>query len=676
MLALSSAIPSLNAQEPSSKKAKTSPPALLELPGDILKFCIIPRLTFQSFLAFELSSPQCMTLCRPRWKILLANHKLDFEWEECSTARSPDRTRFVLGKLVHAYALARLKNLDLRIVIEEPEDVRQLSDPPSFSDNEALYDEAIIDCFKGMIKRYPSFCSLVYRDLNSRIDLSSYKGHLKQSTGSLTSSDLLIEAILDILWVNDHDEETTGTFVNVLENGFDESLSKAIEANATCASLMAVQAFAYKREMTYITDAIFKSCDKKDFRALEEWLSVGPTEENEVTFELFEEEMASYPPFLTYRARKTKDVEQADGLFENAIEEYTKSANHVPPQVLFEAAKIKTQRLDYIKANELYSRAFAYSEANGIRIPALELWSAALLKKKLPGTTPDQIPNLFDAARARCKLGIWRQNWIEAEEICDKAMAATQLFQINLDDLFLIAVIKIRLNKYDEAEKLFLRIDRTKEMTPTILFHYAHVKSRLKKWKEADLVYIQARNFAKDRNEKVSPYRLMGAAQVKMELEQWAEADELWTEGFAGLLQMGKKVPIKRLISAAVAKGHLKKWTEADRYYTEVFNALEEKGENVPFLLSFQFAKIKMELEQWSAADELYTNGFYKLNRLIYPNENASNNGVMAAFVKSKLNQWKEAKNLLNQITLVNLSEEAKMKMVELQVQFKNRGLT
>jgi tetratricopeptide (TPR) repeat protein len=174
-----------------------------------------------------------------------------------------------------------------------------------------------------------------------------------------------------------------------------QTLIAAIQKNATCASFLAVRVFYTPRlRETYISLSTLSIGKNNDCRGLDELL----TKDHPQVFQMVCSWGCYFPPILVGRAMGIKwwsitAYQQREQLLARAILGY---GDHVPPNVLANAAHTKSQLNLWKEADELYTKAII---AYGDKVPP-RTWA--------------------DAADTKFRLKLWK----EADELWTKAIIA------------------------------------------------------------------------------------------------------------------------------------------------------------------------------------------------------------------------------------------------------------
>lgn len=431
--------------KPSFKKQKTllNPGKefsyIEELAGNVA-FEIIRRLSFKSFIAFEQASHRTMELCRPRWNVFLTVHKLEFEWPECSDTLYPERRKFILGKLVHAYAMARL--------VPNPD------------------DEQTKVRFGGMMQFYTRFGAFVNSDLNGDVEFHDgfFIEQIDSTRGRIGKGGyLLLRALYHLLSFHRNPQNEIAGKKQTLFL----SITAAINANATCASLFAAQLFAFTPGASFteflVTFATLSIGKNLDFRALEQLLkSMGNN--------LFINGI-NFPPVLVRSAQISRILNEhpskAEHLYDEAIHRY---GNQVPNAVLLEAAILKNELGKTSEAGELLYRAIVNAEDYG--------------------TEPIKPPT---ALLVNSASGLITANRLSAADVLLMSALANAKESgetVPISGFYSVSCIKQKLNKLEEADALFTFALANAQVTGEIIplkyfFYLAKLKAKLGQWEEA-----------------------------------------------------------------------------------------------------------------------------------------------------------------------------------------------
>ncbi len=502
---------------------------LEQLPQGVAKL-LIDNLPFKSFLAFEQASKKCMQLCRLRWKVLLAAHKLDFEWGDCTGTLYPERTQFILGKIVHTYAQAR--------IVEEPN-----------------YQQ-IVRRFIGMMKPYPSFGIFVYKDLQRKVSFEeNEKAYFEklalQATPSrdLKGGDLLLNALENILTfdqVRDDDPDEYHAKTKAFSQRLSQSVWKAISANATCASLFAAKLIRFDFCTGDFKDllaslgmlAIGKNFD---YRALEALRDDDPDDLG--GFSNIDDQELLLPPLLVDRARDREDLVEAEKDYEQAIEGY---GTQVPLQVLVEAAKLKKKLNKYEESGELFARGILYSEEYG--------------------TAPLKVDEDLRIILTNVACELHRaKKWKEADAIYSKAFADLQEIEpVSWESLLWAAETKSRLGQWAEADELYTYgFDNAKifneEDDPHWhdLFEVAFVNIQLEKWDVANEYYEEGLVKAIRDDAKISHKHAFNIAYTRAKTGQWVQAKIMLEKLIGDLKEAKEEIPPKVESLLAEIQKHL-----------------------------------------------------------------------------------------------------------------------
>lgn len=225
--------------ESESKKAKTEKKNPVNM---ILEF-----LSFEEILAFEGTCKPCIQLTAARWRSLSEFHRVEYDWSYCHESEFPDRTRCVLGKALQTYLLQRARLAAGRTT-----------------------EKKILSSFQGMMMRYPLVDTLIRSDLqNLRTFSSPDEGLLPEKLPSLKNpmlgGDLLIHAILH---ANQVIHQSGQKRMTLLATTF-ELFSRAIHANANCASLFAIQILFHEHDdENYFFNLAAQSNERGDSRGM------------------------------------------------------------------------------------------------------------------------------------------------------------------------------------------------------------------------------------------------------------------------------------------------------------------------------------------------------------------------------------------------------------------------
>jgi tetratricopeptide (TPR) repeat protein len=404
----------------------------VEILPDLI-FKILSFLPFKKVLVFEQLSRVYKDYTPRRWKELLKEERVDFDWSICQTEVYPDRCRFLLSRATDNYISARRTALN----------------------NHAPPIEELYQRFEGIMLRFPCFGSFVWTDLthHGRTLKTKYeelfKKQLEQEKRPLKAGDLVLEGLLQLEdAIKDQNIDSSGRAFTTLQ--------KAIQGNATYTSLLAIE-FCYESDLNRLFLSLTENSIGKnnDFRGLDRLLIF-------LNAQSLYDNGVFYAPVLAHIGKKklsTKQFQEAEILLDRAIADY---GDHAPAWALAIAGRTKIKLNKYIESELLNARAFAAYED---QVPVDLLINYAFVKYMVDKYAEADL--LFD--RGILALGDKVPAWVlphggftkyllnklaEADPLFDRAIA---LYgdQVPAWVLALASMTKDQLKNESEAKRLF-----------------------------------------------------------------------------------------------------------------------------------------------------------------------------------------------------------------------------
>ena len=586
---------------------------------------ILSYLPFQSLLKFEKLSRTCRQYTKSRWKELTIEERLDFDWSACAKAIDSVKYRYILGRATLQYAEERFK------VLEELKIVH-----PSDSAKEKL--QRIYHRFEGLMVRFPSFGAFLWNDL-SRISNNSLTSQLQKSflmsdinEPCETGGELLLRGLSQLGPLQTIQDPPLQPLRRKAIGEAFQTLTKAIQKNATCASFLAVRLFFNRNLQGMLINLSILSIGKNnDCRGLDQLLSINP----EISNGLFTNGN-DFPPVLVAVAKHGgKTTVEKEQLLATAIIGY---GDHVPAETWHTAADVKYNLQKWKDAAELYSKAIT---AYGDNVPPevlsdaafayhnLQQWekAAEFYSKAITAYGDNVLPVvLHNAAVAYHSL----QQWEKAAELSTKAITAygENVLPVVLKNA---ATAYFKLQLWEKAAELYSKAITAYEdnVPPVVLTNAATAYFELQQWGKAAEFYIKAITAYGD---NVPPRVLQSAAVTYHNLEQWEKAAELYTKGITAY---GANVPPQVLHNAALAYLYLKQWEKVAEFYSKAITAY---GDKVPPEVLSGAALAYLKLKQWEKAAELYTKAITAYGENVSPKFLHS-----AAIAYFNLKQWEKA---------------------------------
>ena len=261
-----------------------------------------------------------------------------------------------------------------------------------------------------------------------------------------------------------------------------------------------------------------------------------------------------------------KNVKEAEPYIDGALTAY---GNKIPVYVLTLAGKIKYTLQKFTEADQLISKAMGES---GEQISLDILYTASMIKKMLKDWSAaelldDKIIEIIKQAKKNnfppdfihsvLVLKMNLNKYQEAEALYDQAITAYGL-KVSASMLNCYVKIKFMLKKYEEAENILEKAMVSANANDLVIFlaSMMEVKINLKKFTDVESIFEKIRAIP---DQKISPHTLHVASSAKFHLKKLEEAEKLIDQAIAD-----QSVPITPniLIDAAVTKKQLGKLEE------------------------------------------------------------------------------------------------------------------
>ncbi len=507
-------------EEPVAKKQKleSSSPVVPLLYGDIIA-CIVRYLPIRDLIKFSAVAKKVEGWTEVIFSERAKQERFDFSWSCCEKEAYPERASYVLGKALTVY-VHRCEEL--------------FKNPPSPSPLIALRPlqaqvETLHRSFRGVMKRFPSLGSYIWKDLNSLastllqssdekifVDVSLFPSSENAPLTSIKGGDELLKGLSHLTTYCDRRWRRDFANPSLSLGAAFPHLRASIEAKATCAGYLGIKILA---PLSFATNGYCKhlailSASHQDYRGIEEAI-VRSILQSKQSFR----KGLYYPPILvSIGIQADNPIKSAETFFEKAIKGY---------------------------GNPLFVSPFT--------------WGAIGLNKRALG------------------------KWKEAEEYLEKVVKNTDLLP-PLDDTNMgvtwegLMEVKNNLRKWKEAEKCAEQMTlcsfvHKKPISPRTWIEMAWTQANLNQREKTNLYLRQVIE-----QDTQDPYVLYKASTIKRHTEQWEQAEEFILKAMA----YQANPDVSELVRLVQIKAHLKKWGEAKAAMERVFSSYHSKNIPIP----------------------------------------------------------------------------------------------
>lgn len=438
-----------NTEARNSVPTETLSQCLQKLPPEILDN-ILSNFSHLELSRLEQFDKGCKNFTQRRWKDLTISHRFDFDWSCCRQERYPEKTRFVLGKALETYMVHRLSLLYKATTVAK-----------------------VALCFEGVMKRYPVLGAFIYSDLSSFEPFETPHKELFQRELALlklketnAGGDLLLQALLEATKVKPPGQQPLAERTTRLGASY-LKFKKAIEANATCASMFALRLLHFRENSLnplLLNLSQFSIWKNRDYRGLEFYLNLD--NEANVASKLYAEGVFEPPVLadLSVKASLEGNLNQAEELIDSAIVSY---GDQVSYRTLVNAADIKYRLKKLNESEALYYKAISLYGSGSV-LGLCNLWGElAVVKYHLKKLTEAEL--LFDKALALGDIASWLyetaaltkydlKKHVEAEPLFEKAFASYGNGQVPVEIMAAAALNKLCLGKREEYRLLLNKV--------------------------------------------------------------------------------------------------------------------------------------------------------------------------------------------------------------------------
>lgn len=513
---------------------------------------ILSYLPFRELLTFEGVSSPCQQYTERRWKELVVEERLDFDWAKRTRATDSAKYRYILGKALLQYAE------DISKVREE----RDITPEAAKERYQGIYNR-----FEGLMVRFPAFGTFLWNDLSQRSNkplISQFQKIFLQPEFKgpyETGGELLLRGLSQVRVLIALGHQAL-PLIQIAENF--QTLTRAIQKNATCASFLVVKLYPNVTDDVCVNLSISSIGKNNDCRGLDQLLSIRPT----LIHRLLERK-SLFPPVLTALGMDDEyPIEDREHFLACAIRGYE---DHVPVKTLVAAAEVKLELEKWNDAAMLYTKAIT---AYGDHVPPEVLNGAGVAYLSL-------------------------QQWEKGAEVCTKAITAYG-DHIPREVLFNAGLAYLSLKQWEKSAEIYTKAITAygDHITPEILGNAGAAFFELKQWDKAVEYFAAAITAYGD---EIPPLETLAyAAYAYYHLEQWEKAEEIFTKFFTALKD---NIPSGYLHDAAIVNCCLEKWEKAAELFTNFFTFWEDNV--TPSTLKYA-ANAYLQVEQWEKAVEFY----------------------------------------------------------------------